>query len=261
MHDLKGLRDELATLGSTAGQLETMDETTSTNDVAKRAAKLGAPHLSVFVADSQTAGRGRQGRAWSSARGESILTSIVLRVDCAPARLPPLSLVAGLAVCEAIAPFVDVAPQIKWPNDVWLAKKKVAGILVEASIAGDKVDSLVVGVGINVHTRSFPAEIEAIATSVALHSSRPPERAAILARLVHALDRDIGPAAKHGLGLVHARLAERDALRGSFVKSENSEGIADGIDREGRLRVKTADGVIQTWIAGEVHLGGTLDAT
>lgn len=254
MHDLEGLRDELATLGVKVGQVELFDETTSTNDVAKRAAKAGAPHLSVFVADSQTAGRGRQGRAWTSARGESILMSVVLRVDCPPARLPPLSLVVGLAACEALGPVVDVEPQIKWPNDVWLNRKKVAGILVEASIAGDKVDSIVVGVGINVHTRAFPSELEPIATSVALHSATQPERASILARLIEALDRDITPVASHGLGLVHARIQKRDALRGARVRGEAGEGVAEGIDPEGRLCVRLASGALQRWVAGEVNL-------
>ncbi|MGH7281480.1 MAG: biotin--[acetyl-CoA-carboxylase] ligase [Polyangiaceae bacterium] len=260
MHDLENLADLIREQGGELGKpLELLEETTSTNDVAKRAAKNGAPHGATFVADSQTRGRGRQGRQWLAARGESILMSTIARVSCPPARLPPLSLVAGLAVVEAIAPDVDVAPQIKWPNDVWLAGKKTAGVLVEASIAGDKVEWLVVGVGINVHTRHFPAEIKAFATSVALHALQPPSRAQILARLLAALDRDLAPAATHGLRFVHARLRERDALIGKHVRGEAGEGSADGIDLEGRLRVRKDDGVIETWTAGEVHLRPRLE--
>ena len=255
MHDLENLPALIRASGSELGKsLELFDETTSTNDVAKRAAKNGAPHGTTFVAESQTAGRGRQGRTWLSARGESILMSTIARVSCTPARLPPLSLVVGLAVADAIAPDVGVTPQIKWPNDVWLDGKKTAGVLVEASVAGDKVEWLVVGVGINVHTRHFPAEIEPVATSVALHASRPPDRAAILARLLAALDRDLAPAASHGLRFVHARLREHDALFGKHVRGEAGEGTADGIDLEGRLRVRKGDGVVETWSAGEVHL-------
>ena len=255
MHDLENLPELIRSEGCELGRtLELLDETTSTNDVAKRAAKNGAPHGATFVADSQTAGRGRQGRAWLSARGESILMSTIARVTCAPMRLPPLSLVVGLAVADAIAPDVSVAPQIKWPNDVWLDGKKAAGVLVEASVAGNNVEWLVLGVGINVHTRTFPAEIEPFSTSVALHATRPPDRAAILARLLAALDRDLAPAASHGLRFVHARLRERDALFGKHVRGEAGEGIADGIDLEGRLRVRKSDGSIATWTAGEVHL-------
>lgn len=255
MHDLEKLSDLIRESGSELGKpLELLAETTSTNDVAKRAAKNGAHHGTTFVADAQTAGRGRQGRAWLSARGESILMSTIARIPCAPARLPPLSLVAGLAALEAIAPDVDVTPRIKWPNDVWLDGKKTAGVLVEASVAGDKVEWIVVGIGINVHERHFPAEIEPFATSVSLHASRPPDRAQIVARLLAALDRDLAPAATHGLRFVHARLREHDALFGKHVHGEVGEGIADGIDLDGRLRVRRKDGV-ETWTAGEVHLG------
>ena len=253
--DLAGARDLIRERGLAIGEpLEILDETTSTNDVAKRAAKNGAPQGATFVAERQTAGRGRQGRSWISERGDGLLVSVILRVGCAPANLPPLSLVAGLAVCDAIAPFTSVAPRLKWPNDVWLAGKKVAGILVEASVAGDRVEYVVVGVGINVHSRHFPEEIAAIATSIAIHSKEQPNRADLLARLLQGLDRDIAPVARHGLGIVQARIDAIDALRGSPVRGELGEGLADGIDREGRLRVKTASGAIEAWVAGEVHL-------
>ncbi len=255
MHDLKRAADLIHERGVAIGSpLEILEETTSTNDVAKRAAKNGATHGTTFVADRQTAGRGRQGRAWISERGDSLLVSVVLRIACAPARLPPLSLVAGLAACDAIAPFVSTPPKLKWPNDVWLEGKKVAGVLVEAALAGDRVESVIVGVGINVHTRAFRAEIKAIATSVAMHANAQPDRAMILARFLEALDRDIAPVARHGLGSVHARIDAIDALKGSRVRGERAEGIADGIDAEGRLRVLRADGSVDAWVAGEVHL-------
>ena len=165
-----------------------------------------------------------------------------------------ISLVAGLAVCDAIAPDVSPSPKLKWPNDVWVGGKKIAGVLVEASIAGDRVDYVVVGCGINVHARSFPSEIESIATSVALQSKAQPDRALILARLLEALDRDIATVAKHGLGVVHARIDALDALRGSVVRGELGEGVADGIDIDGRLRVVRENKQIETWVAGEVHL-------
>lgn len=255
MDDLKRAADLIRERGLAIGSpLEILEETTSTNDVAKRAAKNGAAHGTTFVADSQTAGRGRQGRAWLSQHGDSLLMSVVLRVSCPPSRLPPLSLVAGLAACDAIAPDVTVTPKLKWPNDVWLDGKKVAGVLVEASLAGDRVESVIVGVGINVHARAFPDELKSIATSVALHSESQPDRALILARLLEALDRDMAPVAQHGLGLVHARIAAVDALRGSVVRGELGEGIADGIDIQGRLRVVRENKPIDAWVAGEVHL-------
>jgi BirA family biotin operon repressor/biotin-[acetyl-CoA-carboxylase] ligase len=236
--------------------LHVLDETTSTNDEAKRGARDGAPHGATWLAESQTAGRGRQGRAWVSPRGENLLVSVLVRVDCTPARLPLLALVAGLAARDAIAlaaPKADV--RIKWPNDVVTGadRKKVAGVLVEAITHG-KSSALVVGVGINVHTRDFPGDLTARATSVALLTDRPADRAEILADLLTALDRDLTLVAARGLGLVHARLAQADALRCARVRSESGEGIAEGIDLDGRLLVRRGDGLLTRWIAGEVHL-------
>jgi BirA family biotin operon repressor/biotin-[acetyl-CoA-carboxylase] ligase len=279
--------------GALGAPLHVLDETTSTNDEAKRASKDGAPHGSTWVAESQTAGRGRQGRAWVSPRGENLLVSVLVRVTCPPARLPPLALAAGLAARDAVARALEQesiernaqrrrltdkslepaslersaqatlalgegagAPEVrlKWPNDVVVGTKKVAGILVEAILQGSRVEAVVVGAGINVHTRDFPPDIAARATSVALLSSRPPDRAEILADFLAALDRDVSIVAARGLGLVHARLSAADALRGRRVSSESGEGVAEGIDVDGRLLVRRADGVLARWVAGEVHL-------
>jgi BirA family transcriptional regulator, biotin operon repressor / biotin---[acetyl-CoA-carboxylase] ligase len=232
-----------------------LEETTSTNDEAKAGAKSGAPHGAVWVAESQSAGRGRQGRTWLAARGESLLVSVLLRIQCAPARLPPLALVAGLAVRDAVARAVGAAAVpvgVKWPNDVLIGAKKVAGVLVEAQLAGKNVESIVVGVGINVHARSFPEEIAARATSVALETTSVPDRGELLADLLYGLDRDLPIAAVRGLGTVHARLTEADVLRGSRVRGELGEGLAEGIDLEGRLCVRGDDGILRLWTAGEV---------
>jgi BirA family biotin operon repressor/biotin-[acetyl-CoA-carboxylase] ligase len=260
--DLARAAELIAARGGELGRpLHILAETTSTNDEAKRAAKEGAPHGATWVAEAQTAGRGRQGRTWVSPRGENLLFSVLARVACTPARLPPLALVAGLAARDAIAraaPEADV--RIKWPNDVVVgpSRRKVAGVLVEAAISGGKVDAIVVGIGINVHTRDFPEDIASRASSVALIASRPPDRAEILADAIAALDRDLALAAARGLGLLHARLTAADALRGARVRSESGagfdEGIAEGIDVDGRLLVRRDDGVLTRWAAGEVHL-------
>jgi BirA family biotin operon repressor/biotin-[acetyl-CoA-carboxylase] ligase len=241
-----------------------LPETTSTNDEAKHGAKAGAPHGSTWVAESQTGGRGRQGRAWISPRGENLLFSVLLRVTCAPARLPLISLVAGLSVLDAalkVAPASDL--RIKWPNDVVLASpegedrfSKLAGILVEASTAGKSVEAVVVGIGVNVHTRTFPDPIANLATSLACLAPNPLDRAEILADILAGLDRDVELVVSRGLGVVHARLAERDALLGRHVRSEQGQGIARGIDLDGRLLVQR-EGALTAWGAGEVHLAAS----
>ncbi len=254
--DLEAVSSLLRERGGDLGrEVRLFSEIDSTNDEAKRAAKAGAAHGTVFVAEAQTRGRGRLGRSWVSPRGENLLFSVLLRLTCPPTRLPPLSLVCGLAVRDAIAsaaPGADV--KVKWPNDVWIAERKVSGVLVEATLAGSKVDAVIVGIGINVHTRDFPPEIAERATSIALHAASPPDRARILVDVVAGLDRDLAHVAARGLGLVHARLAAADALVGRRVTLEEGTGIARGIDLEGRLLLDRDDGARLRVSAGEVTL-------
>lgn len=240
-------------LGSPLHRLAT---TTSTNDEAKRGARAGAPHGATWVAEEQTAGRGRQGRAWVSPRGENLLFSVLLRVDCVPSRLPLVAIVAGLAVRDAVArsaPRADV--RIKWPNDVLVGPKKIAGILVEAITAGRRIEAVVVGAGINVHTRVFPEDLAERATSVSLVSSEPPDRDVLLAHVLEGIDQDLHVVLARGLGVVRERVDAADALRGKHVRNDSGDaGVASGIDDEGRLLVRRDDDVLTRWSAGEVHL-------
>jgi BirA family biotin operon repressor/biotin-[acetyl-CoA-carboxylase] ligase len=235
--------------------------TPSTSDEAKRAARRGAPHGATWVAEQQTEGRGRQGRAWLSPAGENLLFSVLLRETPASSRLPQIALVAGLAVRDAVARALGNGDaKIKWPNDVEVGGKKIAGVLVEAITAGSRVEAVVIGVGINVHTRVFPVEIAERATSVALVASavarsNPPDRAAILADTLASLDADLHVLEGRGLRMVHARLEAADALRGLRVRSDaGDEGVAAGIDDDGRLIVRRDDRLLAWWVAGEVHL-------
>ncbi|HXX69039.1 MAG TPA: biotin--[acetyl-CoA-carboxylase] ligase [Polyangiaceae bacterium] len=231
---------------------------TSTNDEAHRAAKAGAPHGATWVAERQTAGRGRRGRVWVSPPGEGLLFSTLMRLPCAPAQLPPLALIAGLAVRDAVARAAPNVPiSIKWPNDVVARDRKVAGVLVEASSLGSRVEAVIVGIGINVHTRSFPHDIADRATSVALlgEGGPPADRAELLADVLGTLDRDLHVFAARGLRLLRARLEAADALRGRRVRCEGgTEGVAGGIDHDGRLVVRDDRGNIERWMAGEVNL-------
>lgn len=251
--------------GSLGKPLHIVAETTSTNDDAKDAARSGAPHGSTWVAESQTAGRGRQGRAWVSPRGENLLMSVLWRMPCPVERLPLLSLAAGIAVCEvaraSLPKAVATEVMLKWPNDVVHVStskgeprfEKLAGILVESSMTGRKVDGVVIGIGINVLTRDFPPELLIPATSFALLANQPVDRAEILADVLVALDRTTSAVAARGLGLLHDKLDGWNALRGHPVRNEAGSGVAVAIDAEGRLVVDTAEGR-QAWAAGEVHL-------
>jgi BirA family biotin operon repressor/biotin-[acetyl-CoA-carboxylase] ligase len=239
--------------------LHLLAETTSTNDEAHEGARRGAAHGTTWLAEKQTAGRGRRGRTWMSSSGEGLLFSVLLRVDCPPQRLPLLSLLAGLAVRDGVREMAPAAPlAIKWPNDVLSGDRKLAGILVEAITVGTRVDAAILGVGVNVHTRVFPDDIADRATSVALVAGAggaPLDRASLLAAILASFDRDLHVVLARGLGLVRARLESADALRGRRVLSDSGdEGVASGIDDEGRLLVRRDDGSVARWTAGEVHL-------
>jgi BirA family transcriptional regulator, biotin operon repressor / biotin---[acetyl-CoA-carboxylase] ligase len=210
--------------------------TDSTNERAKQLAAEGAPHGTLVTADEQTAGRGRQGRAWTAPPRSAVLMSLVLReLD---ERLP---LTAAVALCEAL----PVEAAIKWPNDVWIAGRKVAGILVE----GRPQDGwAVLGVGVNVSTEGFPDELAETATSLRLAGVEL-DSEAVLANLLRSLDEWLGAPPVRVLEAWRAL----DALKGEWVRWAGGEGVADGIDDSGALVVQTPDGAV-TLEAGEVHL-------
>jgi BirA family transcriptional regulator, biotin operon repressor / biotin---[acetyl-CoA-carboxylase] ligase len=214
--------------------------TDSTNERARELAGEGAPHGTVVTADEQTAGRGRQGRTWTAAPGEALLLSTVVRgLEPRHALLP---LMAALAVCEAAEAVAPVRCEIKWPNDVWVARRKLSGILVEARPAADWA---IVGIGLNTGVREFPDELRDTATSLDL-----PEPAVALDPLLGSLGRWLEAGEAEVLDAWRAR----DALKGSTVRWDGGEGVARGVDDTGSLLVELADGETVALGAGEVHL-------
>jgi BirA family biotin operon repressor/biotin-[acetyl-CoA-carboxylase] ligase len=210
--------------------------TDSTNERAKQLAEAGAPHGTLVTADEQTAGRGRQGRVWTAPPRSAVLMSVVLReLD---ERLP---LTAAVALCDAL----PVEAAIKWPNDVWIEGRKVAGILVEGR---PQEGWAVLGLGVNVTTERFPAELAESATSLRLAGIEQ-ETETVLAGVVRSLDAWLGaPPAR-----VFEAWRSLDALKGERVRWADGEGVADGIDDSGALRVETPSGLV-TLDAGEIHL-------
>jgi BirA family biotin operon repressor/biotin-[acetyl-CoA-carboxylase] ligase len=210
--------------------------TDSTNERAKELAAAGAPHGTLVTADEQSAGRGRQGRSWSAPARSAVLMSLVTR------RLPAtLPLAAAVAICEAL----PVRCQIKWPNDIWLERRKLAGILVEGR---PQEGWAVLGIGLNVTTEAFPLELDETATSLRLKGIETSTEA-VLASLLDSLDEWLEAPDE----AVLAAWRERDALRGERVRWTGGEGTAEGIDASGALIVATGSGRI-TLDAGEVHL-------
>ena len=212
-------------------------ETGSTNDRARELATAGAPHGTLVTAAAQSAGRGRQGRQWSAPPGTALLMSLVLR-DAHPL----LPLAAAVAVAETVG---DQA-RIKWPNDVQLGGRKVAGILAEGR---PQEGWAVLGIGVNVAIRveDLPAELHATAATL---GRDPADVEPLLADLLAALERTLALAPADVLDAWRAR----DALTGREISWSGGRGTAAGIDGEGRLVVELADGGRTALDAGEVHL-------
>ena len=210
--------------------------TDSTNERARALAAAGAPHGTLVTADEQQAGRGRQGRVWTAPPGSAVLMSVVLR---------ELSETLPLAAAVAVSEAVPLDTRIKWPNDVWVDGRKVAGILVEAR---PQEGWAVLGIGLNVTTEEFPPELHATSLRLAGADVSP---AAALAALLAALNAWL----TRPLPDVLAAWRSRDALLGRTVRWSNgrNEGTAAGVDDSGALIVETHDGRV-TLDAGEVHL-------
>ena len=234
--------------------LVTLAETGSTNDDAMNAARAGAEHGATFVAERQTSGRGRRGQRWSSPASENLTFSVLLRPRFGPEQAGAFTLAAGLAVRDAAARATSSKVAIKWPNDLLVHGKKLAGILVESQLQLGKVCALVVGVGLNVHMRQLPEEIAATATSLALEGAGALEREALLCDVLEELARRLEQYESDGLRALLPELLLYDALGGRRVRVDATSGIARGIDASGALLVETAPSTLTSVVSGTVEL-------
>jgi len=232
----------------------------STNTAAMAAASQGVPEGSVFLAEEQTAGRGRGANSWESARSAGIYCSVVLRPALPPSDVLVMALAAGLAVRAAIEQ-VDprVTPDLKWPNDVLIDGKKVCGILTEMNAEVTRVRYIVVGIGINVNHSSFPKELQDEAISLRMVTGSESSRVELAAALLKSLDQEYRLLAepRGARQSILRRFAEHSSwVRGKQVRIEENgsrvEGTTDGLDDRGFLRVRTAQGV-QTILSGTVR--------
>lgn len=236
----------------------------STMAEAAQWASEGAPHGALVVAEHQTAGRGRHGRRWTDAPGSSLMLSIVLRPDSLSPALPSgrlglVSLAAGLAVCEAVeAVAPELAPTLKWPNDVMLGAAKLAGVLPEVTWTAGTA-TVVLGIGINVEQERFPPALGERATSLRLATGRDHDRLSLLDPLLASLGGHLDRAAREPavlLRVLEARMGRLGAaVRVAFPGLDRApfEGTAVGLADDGALRVRT-DGGEALVHAGEVTL-------
>jgi BirA family transcriptional regulator, biotin operon repressor / biotin---[acetyl-CoA-carboxylase] ligase len=234
-------------------------EVDSTNRLARDLAIQGAVEGTLVVAESQTGGRGRKGRNWFSPPGEGIYVSLVLRPPFQPAEAPKMTLLAGVALAETFIQIVPSRVTIKWPNDVLLGGKKIAGILIEISTDIDAIDYMVVGVGINVNTPpgSFPVDLRGRATSLAAEIGHTVDRTEILGAFLERLERYYDLIGKEGFAPVIRRWRELSDMAGRRVRvhsfDRSLEGTIEGIDDDGVLLVNVSDGTLHRVIAGDVE--------
>ncbi|HZY73122.1 MAG TPA: biotin--[acetyl-CoA-carboxylase] ligase [Edaphobacter sp.] len=250
-----------------AGRISHVVSTGSTNALALEAAQSGA-RIGVWVAEEQTAGRGRGGHGWHSAAGEGLYVSALIAPSLPMTMALWLSLATGLAARSAIAEVTGLAADIRWPNDLLLHGRKCGGILVETAMAParDEKEAMlryaVIGVGINVNHAVFPAELAALATSLRMESGSGVSREALLAALLRSLDGEIVSLVREYRGEPGvAGLLERFSWASSWVlgrqvsvdEAGGYTGVTAGLDERGFLLVNGDDGVMHTVLSGGVR--------
>ncbi len=247
-------------LGRTIYAYETVD---STNRRAKQLADEGAPDGSLVIAEEQSAGRGRLGRAWTSPPKSGVWMSLLLRPQAEVADLVLITLICGLAVCEALRDAAGVDAGIKWPNDVVVDGRKICGILTEMSAEAERITALIPGIGINVGHREFPPELSDKATSLYLATGKLWRRAEIAAAVLNHLEPMLDEYLRDGMseGLLNRYRSRCVTLdREVLVISRDGEktGRAVDVTPDGKLVVEQPDGKRAELFSGEVSVRGML---
>jgi BirA family biotin operon repressor/biotin-[acetyl-CoA-carboxylase] ligase len=222
----------------------------STMDVAARLAAEGARHGVVVSADEQTAGRGRRGAAWASPPGAGLYFSFVARPSSVS--LPLVTLAAGVGICDGIRTATGLGAGVKWPNDLLVGRRKLAGILAEGLSIGTPAQAVVIGVGVNVLRASYPSDVAARATSIEEELGRAVDREALLADVLVTLERRLETLERDAGDILRAWRDASPTATGTRVAWDGKHGVTAGIDDGGALLVRTASGVERV-IGGELH--------
>ena len=237
------------------------DEVTTTQAIAHEQIRTGAPDGTVIVAESQTAGKGRMLREWDSARGKGIWMTVIMRPEVPPHQAPQFTLVAAVAVVNAMkALYPQIDASIKWPNDILIGGRKCTGILTEMVAEADRVNAILVGIGINVNQKldDFPQSLANIATSMAAVLEEQVDRAQLLAMVLYYLEHYADLYVKHGFGRIKTLWEEASATIGSNVRAttlrEVIEGEAIAITEHGVLEIRTASGEIKQVYSADIEI-------
>ena len=233
-------------------------ETGSTNTDAFLLAEQGAEDGTVLLAERQLAGKGRLGRRWESPAGVNLYCSVILRPELPPYEAPQLTFLSAVAVARAIQITTGLQPAIKWPNDLLMNGRKVAGLLNEMNAETDRVGFVILGIGVNLNMQAdqFPSDLRTPATSLLLESGAPVSRQSFVVHLLRELDREYRRFQQEGFGPVREEWARYCNAFGREVQvdvgSDSLQGPFVGIDHDGALLVKLPDGRVERILSGDV---------
>jgi BirA family biotin operon repressor/biotin-[acetyl-CoA-carboxylase] ligase len=228
----------------------------STNTLAKRRASEGAPEGLLVIADEQTAGRGRLGRTWWAPPGSALLTSLLFRPSLPPDRVQQLTMLCALAAADAVGDTTGLAVDLKWPNDLLIRGRKLAGLLTESAFKADHLDFVIVGMGLNVNTDFAQAPpLIAPATSLWLELGHPVDRLTLLVAYLEGVTQRYGQLeAQSPYHEWASRLVTLGQPVTAHLVDQTLSGLATGVEADGALSLRTADGVVHRLLAADVSL-------
>lgn len=239
-------------------EIHVFSETTSTNDVAARLARGGALEGAVVFAESQTKGRGRLGRPWLSPPGKGLWFTVVLRPNISPQGATQLTIAAATALCRAVRQQTGIVPDIKWPNDLLIGGRKIAGILTEMTAELDHLKDVLLGIGmdVNLEAKDFPPELRSIATSLRIESGQTVHRSELAVAILRELDCDYERVKRGQFDALAEQWQQHCTTLGCQVSIKVGEriirGRAEALDEDGALLVRGSHGHLERIIGGDV---------
>ncbi|RKQ16147.1 biotin--[acetyl-CoA-carboxylase] ligase [Ureibacillus endophyticus] len=241
--------------------IQYLDEVTSTQSVAHELAREGVHDGTVVIAETQTMGKGRMARPWESTKGKGVWMTVVIRPDVPPSQAPQFTLVAAVAIVNAIKSVCkNFTPTIKWPNDILINGRKCTGILTEMLAEMDRVEALLIGIGINANQQmeDFPPELQTIATSLSIEEQAEINRPQLVAELLNYLELYSNLYIKEGFKPIKALWEESSGTIGKQIKAttlrEVIEGKAIGITEEGVLEIQLDNGEIKGVYSADIEI-------
>ena len=251
------IQNGLRTRSFGQGKIVYLETTDSTNTRARELANQGSPEGTLVVAEQQTAGRGRKGRVWHSPKRDGIYISLILRPKISPLEAPKITLLAGIAAAEAILSLADLDVHIKWPNDILIGKRKVAGVLTEIASDLDEVSHVVTGLGMNGNVREFPPELRDVGTSLYLETGRPVDRASLVRSFLERYEHFYAIFLQGRTQDILERWKTLSRTLGSRIAVEISgrriTGVARDIEPDGSLILETPDGKSHRVFSGDLE--------